>query len=108
MELSLIDQIAQAYSGWLRWLHHFEELSVADVVHREKRIDDGGRYKEPKPYKHTMEERALHTADRFQRMFLRSLRALRDLRRYSPQVTIDNRGGQVNIGEQQVNVREGR
>ena len=103
LELSLIDQMAQTYSAWLRWLAHYELLATADVATRERQINDRGRYEEPKPYKHTIEERALHTADRFQRM-LRSLRALRDLRRYSPQITIHNRG-QVNIGEQQVNVQ---
>ena len=41
--------------------------------------------------------------DRFNRLFLRTLRALRDLRRYAPSVTVQN-VGQVNIGQQQVNV----
>jgi hypothetical protein len=41
--------------------------------------------------------------DRFNRIFLRTLRALRDLRRYTPAVIVQN-AGQVNIGEQQVNV----
>jgi hypothetical protein len=44
-------------------------------------------------------------ADRFNRIFMRTLRQLRDLRRYSP-VTINN-PNQVNIandGGQQVNV----
>ena len=49
-------------------------------------------------------ERALKMADRFQRMYMRTLRALRDLRRYSPKIMIHNQG-QVNIGEQQVNHR---
>ncbi len=40
--------------------------------------------------------------DRFNRLFLRTLRALRDLRRYAPAVNIQN-AGQVNIGGQQVN-----
>ena len=40
--------------------------------------------------------------DRFNRIFLRTLRALRDLRRYSPSVTIQN-AGQVNIAQQQTN-----
>ncbi len=40
--------------------------------------------------------------DRYQRMFMRSLRALRDLRRYTPRIMIHNQG-QVNIGQQQVN-----
>ncbi len=42
-------------------------------------------------------------ADRFNRLFLRTLRALRDLRRYAPSVTVQH-AGQVNIGGQQVNV----
>ena len=42
-------------------------------------------------------------ADRFHRIFMRTLRALRDLRRYSPLVIVQN-AGQVNVGGQQVNV----
>ena len=41
--------------------------------------------------------------DRFKRLFLRMLRALRDLRLYAPSVTVQN-VAQVNIGGQQVNV----
>ena len=45
--------------------------------------------------------------ERFHRMYLRSFRALRDLRRYAPSVVVQN-AGQVNVGGQQVNVsREG-
>jgi hypothetical protein len=49
-------------------------------------------------------------ADRFQRMFLRVLRQMRDLRRYSVPVTINN-PKQVNIaadGGQQVNVQKSK
>ena len=42
-------------------------------------------------------------ADRFNRIFLRSIRALRDLRRYSATVIVQN-AGNVNVAEQQVNV----
>ena len=41
--------------------------------------------------------------DRFNRLFLRTLRALRDLRRYAPSVTVQH-AAQVNIGGQQVNM----
>jgi hypothetical protein len=51
-------------------------------------------------------EQTAGMADRFNRMFLRTLRALRDLRRYSPTVIVQN-AGQVNVGEQQVNVSGG-
>lgn len=47
-------------------------------------------------------EKAAAMLDRFQKMFFRTLRQLRDWRRYSPPVTINN-PKQVNIGEQ-VNV----
>jgi hypothetical protein len=38
--------------------------------------------------------------DRFNRIFLRTLRALRDLRKHAPTVVVQN-AGQVNVGEQQ-------
>ena len=44
--------------------------------------------------------------DRFNRLFLRTLRALRDLRRYAPTVMVQH-AAQVNIGGQQVNVAGG-
>jgi hypothetical protein len=52
---------------------------------------------------------AMATADRFNRLFLRTLRKLRDLRRYSVPVTINN-PAQFNISEggQQVKCRKGR
>ena len=43
--------------------------------------------------------------DRWNRMFLRCLRALRDMRRYMPPVVVNN-PGPVNIAQQQVNVAE--
>lgn len=103
LELALIDQMAQAYTGWMLWLQHFEALANAEVAVQQDQIERTGKYRPTQEYRVNMEDRALTTADRFQRMFLRALRALRDLRRYSPQITIHNRG-QVNIGEQQVNV----
>ena len=48
-------------------------------------------------------EQAMAMGDRFNRIFLRTLRALRDLRRYAPTVVVQN-AGQVNVGGQQVNV----
>ena len=50
-------------------------------------------------------EQAAMMADRFNRLFLRTLRALRDLRRYGPTVVVQN-AGQVNVGAQQLNVAQ--
>jgi len=41
--------------------------------------------------------------DRFNRIFLRTLRALRDLRKHSPTLIVQN-AGQVNVADKQVNV----
>ncbi len=41
--------------------------------------------------------------DRFNRLFVRTLRAIRDLRRYAPQVTIKH-ATQVNLASQQINM----
>jgi hypothetical protein len=47
-------------------------------------------------------EQAATMVERFNRLFLRTLRALRGLRRYGPVVV--HQAGQVNVGQQQVNV----
>ena len=52
---------------------------------------------------HVALEEAAAMADRFNRLFLRTLRQLRDLRRYTPAVTIES-AGQVNIGGQQISL----
>ena len=51
-------------------------------------------------------EQAAAMVDRFNRLQLRTLRQLRDLRRYAPAVVIQN-ADQVNIGEQQINLSGG-
>ncbi len=107
LECVLIDQMAQAHTGWMNNLRHYELLNRAEIAVQEDQVERSGKYRPTREYRVNMEDRALLTADRFQRMFMRSLRALRDLRRYAPQITIHNQG-QVNIGEQQVNVSDRR
>lgn len=48
-------------------------------------------------------DQAYRLADSYNRQFLRTLRQMRDLRRYTPSVIVNN-GGQVNVANQQVNV----
>ena len=106
IELALIEQMAQCYSSWLSCLENYLYLDFFDGS---KTVDDGdegygssGYVVTPRLSRAQNVDRALRTAERFQRMFLRSLRALRDLRRYTPKITIHNEG-QVNIGQNQVN-----
>jgi hypothetical protein len=48
-------------------------------------------------------EQAASMVDRFDRMFMRALRQLRDLRRYMPTVLVQH-AEQVNVSEQQLNI----
>jgi hypothetical protein len=48
-------------------------------------------------------EQAARMVERFHRLFLRTVRALQDLRRQAPPVVV-RRAAQVNIGQQQVNM----
>jgi hypothetical protein len=50
-------------------------------------------------------EQAAAMVDRFNRLHLRTLRQLRDLRRSSQQIVI-HQPGQVNIGQRQVNAAQ--
>jgi hypothetical protein len=120
IEVAMIDMLAQSYFQWQYWLEQTvkrsetrEKLEHPEysqwMAKREKELRAMG-YTEgewARPYVSEQQaiEHAVQMADRFNRMFMRTLRQLRDLRRYSP-VTINN-PNQVNIaadGGQQVNM----
>ena len=105
IETALIDAMTQAFSLYERWLARSAgRMEVVNV-----REDRQGRVRGWSPPMQ-MEADALHQAaemaDRFNRIFLRNLRALRDLRRYAGSVVVQN-AGQVNVGGQQVNLSGG-
>ncbi|MBI3422136.1 MAG: hypothetical protein HY011_04300 [Acidobacteria bacterium] len=119
IDLALIDMLTQSFVLYLYW----NEVSVTrtetemradppawikDKAYREQGYprERGHGYWNP-PYAHEQEavEHAAQMADRYLRAFQRTLRAMRDLRRYSSPVTINN-PQQVNTaaeGGQQVN-----
>jgi hypothetical protein len=120
IELSMIDTIAQA---WLM-LQHWTEESVrrSQTRVREENYEfqkwkkwqkeanqkqwDDGYWDRPYVSERIAVEHAAQMADRWQRMYFRAIRSLRDWRRYTPQLTINN-AQQVNIaadGGQQINV----
>jgi hypothetical protein len=120
IEVALIDMMAQTYFQWQYWIEQTVKRSETreTEVHPEYKRWLAERGRELKSYGITdgywnrpyvteqqALEHAVQMADRFNRIFMRTLRQLRDLRRYSP-VTINN-PNQVNIaadGGQQVNV----
>jgi len=123
MELTLIDMLAQAFLQYQYWLkesvmrtqteprREAEEYTEWKSWQREKRKASGwspGHWDIPYVHEQEAIEHAAQMADRWNRIYMRTLRNLRDLRRYSVPLTINN-PQQVNIaadGGQQVNVQK--
>src|SRR5262249_22623048 len=85
LERQLIDMLAQAQAGYYFWMHR--SYASAEL----------GAYEAAE---------ALEMADRFNKMFARTLRALGNLRK-GPLAVVVQQAGQVNVGQQQVNVARG-
>jgi hypothetical protein len=102
VERQLIDTMALAQTLMLQWSKKLSLYSTCDMVEREKEFGQPC-WIPPNVSQAQATEQAAAMVDRFNRILLRTLRALRDLRRYTPAVIVRN-AGQVNVGGQQVNV----
>jgi hypothetical protein len=120
IEVALIDMMAQSWFQWQYWIEQTVKRSETreSEIHPEYSRWLAQHNRELKSYgitegywnrPYVSEQQALEhsvqMADRFNRIFMRTLRQLRDLRRYTP-VTINN-PNQVNIaadGGQQINL----
>ncbi len=120
IEISLIDMLTQTYFQWQYWLeqtvkrgetrerevHHEYAKWMAQQGKEARAMGyEDGYWVRPSISEQQALDQAVQMADRWNRIFMRTLRQLRDLRRYST-VTINN-ASQVNIaaeGGKQVNV----
>lgn len=66
-------------------------------------LEKRGEWRQPNSYEAEATIQAAEMAESFHRSGMRTLRTLRDLRRYATTVSIQN-AGQVSIGEKQVNL----
>ncbi len=107
LEHALIDMLAMSFSLWLHWTelaHGWATGFIKESIEIEERV--GLNWRPPNIKVAEAVERANPYADGYNRQFLRTLRQLRDLRRYHVAI-INQPGGQVNVatdGGQQVNV----
>ena len=115
IEASLVDTLAQCYAAWQYWLGRSfsvarHEDSIIVQKKRNKTAYEEGGWQAPRLTAAEYLDHTTQMADRFNRMFLRILRQMRDLRRYASPVIVQN-AGQVNIaadGGQQVNVQKSK
>jgi hypothetical protein len=103
MERQLVDQLAMLQTALLRWqqiLVSRTMLAASDIMRAEQGPQ---RYQPPRVTDHAATEQAARMVERYHRLFLGTARALQELRRQAPAVIV-RRAGQVNIGQQQLNV----
>jgi hypothetical protein len=99
-ELQLIDHMAQFQTlmeSWQRMVTAWTEI-MGSTPARRKRYIEMPRVRDAEAV-----ERAAVMVERFQRLYLRALKALQDRRRAGPPVVI-RRASQVNLAAQQINV----
>jgi hypothetical protein len=106
IEDALIDTMAQAHSMYLAWMERLNARASTDAQSEEYSLRQDGTWQPPRVHAAEALDQAAAMSDRFHRLFLRTLRALRDLRRYGPAVIVQS-AGQINVGAQQMNVAGG-
>lgn len=90
----LLDKVAAAYMSFLFWTGKIHDRA-AEYPHRGDRP--------PLQRVANAIDQAAHEADRWNRIMVRTIRSLRDLRRSNAVNVLAAPGSQVNIGQQQVN-----
>ncbi len=103
IERQLLDTMAQAQAGYLTWLHRLTTYTSLESCTSDRQLKDEGRWQPPRQSDADATEQAAAMMDRFNRIFLRTLRALCEMRRHTHPVIVQN-GGQMNVAHQQVNV----
>src|SRR5262249_26984530 len=105
IERQLIDTMAQAQAGYLSWLQTLTLRTDLESVTNDRRHKEEARWGPPRQSDADALDQAAAMMDRYNRIFLRTLRALCDLRRHSNPVIVQN-GGPLNGAQQQGNLNK--
>lgn len=107
LESQMIDAICQAQTIREYWMTLATERVAVECEIEVYFVELTGKRSERRLDGSESAREAREEAERWDRVFIRAVRALRDLRRYSTAVIVNNQGGQVNVaseGSQQTNV----
>jgi len=98
-ELQIVDMMAQTFM----MLEHWTERHASPLMFGFDRNRQSGKQMPPRVHDAEALEQSASMMERFQRMYTRLVKTLRDLRKSAPPVVVQQ-AGQVNVGQQQVNV----
>jgi hypothetical protein len=103
IEASLVETLAMAHTAQLHWMARLSVLSSTEALRQDREIEQRGRWVPSTLDAAAAIDQAAAMVDRWNRLFTRTLRALRDLRRYAPPVVVQH-ANQVNLAQAQLNV----
>jgi hypothetical protein len=103
IELTLIDQMAQSHSLYLHWVERAHVQASLEGTKQKRDLGRNGRWEPRTLGAAEALDQSAQMAERWQKLFVRALRALRDLRRHAPPVVLAGPGSQVNVGQHQTN-----
>ncbi|MBA3726925.1 MAG: hypothetical protein H0W86_10850 [Armatimonadetes bacterium] len=98
-ELQIVDMMVQAFM----MLEHWTGRHASHFMLGFDRDRESGKHVLPRVHQAEALEQSASMMERFQRMYTRQVKTLKDLRKGAPPVVVQN-AGQVNVGQQQVNV----
>ena len=109
LDMAMIEMLAQSFSLYLYWTQISHSRAIGLCTNLEEVAKKAGRKHWQAPYQMMRDsiDEAHVMAERYNRIFLRTLRQLRDFRRYNKPLAppvIVNQGGKVNVANQQMNV----
>jgi hypothetical protein len=103
IEEALLDMAAEAYSDHLEWSEHLHMQASSEVaIERDSLRRDGG-WTPPRLSMAEATEQSSRMAERAHTRFLKAVKMLHELRRSTATLHVAN-AGQINVGQQQVNL----
>lgn len=103
IESALVDTAAEAFGDYLEWNEHAHMLGSTEVQSQRQRVERDGEWAPMRLSYAEAIEQAVKMAERAHKRFLQTVKLLHDLQRSTPALYVGH-AGQVNVGQQQVNV----
>jgi hypothetical protein len=102
-EAALMDTAAEAFSDYLEWSEHLHMQSSTEADTERNRLERDGYWSPPRLSMADAIDQSSRMAERVHTRFLRTVKALHEVRRLAATIYVGH-AGQVNVGSQQVNI----
>ncbi len=103
MEAALIDLAAEAFGDYLELSEQLHRMLSAEAEVERDDLERDGRWRPPHDAVSAAIEQVERRAERAHKRFLQTIKSLHELQRSAPSLYVAH-AGQINVGQQQVNV----